>query len=73
MEIMKLIQTVVIPWEFQHLSTSSIVCCYFKYKMELLKQVRSLTCWEYYSILEVFQLRTQFQDAKNFKGQVLNS
>lgn len=70
--IMKLIKT-VIPWEFQHLSTSSILHCYFKYKMELLKQVRSLTYWEYYSILEVFQLRTQFQDAKNFKGQVLNS
>lgn len=46
---------------------------YLKYKVELLKQVRSLTCWEYYSILEIFQLRTQFHNVKTFEGQVLNS
>ena len=49
------------------LSYTVIVSTRWSYK------AKSLTYWEYYSILEVFQLRTQFQDAKNFKGQVLNS
>lgn len=51
--IIKLIQTVVIPWEFQYLYST----LYFRYKMELLKSSEiTHLLGILHNILETFQL-----------------